>query len=150
MKKVKIILLVLLIALVGIQFFPTTRNQSKTVPKTDFMLVNNVPYHIKIKVQTSCYDCHSNNTSYPWYNKIQPIAWFLEDHVIAGKKELNFSAWSNYSNRRKKGKLKSIISQIKEGEMPLTSYTLIHGDAKFTEKEKKELFEWLTQLRDSI
>jgi hypothetical protein len=150
MKKVKIILLVLLVAVVGIQFFPTTRNQSKTIPKTDFMLVNNAPNNIKKKLQTSCYDCHSNNTAYPWYNKIQPVAWILEDHVIAGKKELNFSAWGEYSSRRKKGKLKSIISQIKDDKMPLTSYTLIHGDAKFTEKEKKELFEWLTKLRDSI
>tara|TARA_R110001592_G_scaffold340507_1_gene628703 strand:+ start:1609 stop:2061 length:453 start_codon:yes stop_codon:yes gene_type:complete len=150
MKKVKIILLVLLAAVVGIQFFPTTRNQSKTIPKTDFMLANNAPNNIKKKIQTSCYDCHSNNTAYPWYNKIQPVAWILEDHVIAGKKELNFSAWGEYSSRRKKSKLKSIMSQIKDDKMPLTSYTLIHGDAKFTEKEKKELFEWLTQLRDSI
>lgn len=150
MNKIKIILLVLLVAVVGIQFFSTTRNQSKKIPKTDFMLVNNVPNTIKIKIQTSCYDCHSNNTNYPWYNKIQPVAWFLESHIADGKKELNFNEWETYSNRRKKAKLKSIISQIKEDEMPLTSYTLIHGDAKFTKKEKKELFEWLTKLRDSI
>tara|TARA_R110002124_G_scaffold131805_1_gene294157 strand:+ start:3410 stop:3862 length:453 start_codon:yes stop_codon:yes gene_type:complete len=150
MKKVKIILLVLLVALVGIQFFPTTRNQSKTMPKTDFTLVNDAPNSIKKKLQTSCYDCHSNNTAYPWYNKIQPVAWILESHIADGKKELNFNEWETYSNRRKKSKLKSIISQVKDDEMPLTSYTLIHGDAKFTEKEKKELFQWLTKLRDSI
>tara|TARA_R110001592_G_scaffold244667_1_gene506057 strand:+ start:217 stop:669 length:453 start_codon:yes stop_codon:yes gene_type:complete len=150
MKFLKIIFLILLVAVVGIQFFPTTRNQSKTVPKIDFMLVNDVPNNIKIKIQTSCYDCHSNNTAYPWYNKIQPVAWFLESHIADGKKELNFNEWGDYSNRRKKGKLKSIISQIKQDEMPLTSYTLIHSNAKFTEKEKKVLFEWLTKLKDRI
>lgn len=135
---------------VGIQFIPTTRNQSKVIPKTDFMLVNDIPNNIKKKIQTSCYDCHSNNTKYPWYNKIQPAAWFLENHIKDGKKELNFSTWGEYSNRRKKGKLKSIVSQIKDDEMPLTSYTFIHNDAKLTKKEKKEMIEWLTQLRDSI
>ena len=114
------------------------------------MLVNDIPNNIKKKLQVSCYDCHSNNTNYPWYNKIQPVAWFLEDHIKDGKKELNFNTWNTYSTRRKKSKLKSIISQIKDDKMPLASYTLIHGDTKLTEKEKKELFEWLTQLRDSI
>ena len=78
------------------------------------------------------------------------VGRILESHIADGKKELNFNEWETYSNRRKKSKLKSIISQVKDDEMPLTSYTLIHGDAKFTEKEKKELFQWLTKLRDSI
>ncbi len=95
MKIVKIIAVVLLVAFVGIQFVPTERNQSDIVPKTDFMLVNSVPDHIKSKLQTSCYDCHSNNTQYPWYNKVQPIAWFLGDHIKEGKAELNFNEWDS-------------------------------------------------------
>jgi len=66
MKISKIILLILLIVFVGIQFIPTKRNQSESVPNTDFMIVNNVPNNIKATLQTSCYDCHSNNTSYPF------------------------------------------------------------------------------------
>ncbi|WP_445747834.1 heme-binding domain-containing protein [Polaribacter sp.] len=150
MKKNKIILFALLVAFVGIQLIPTTRNQHKIVPKTDFMVVNDVPNLIKKKIQTSCYDCHSNNTNYPWYNKIQPVAWFLEDHINEGKKELNFSEWETYSKRRKKGKLKSIINQIKEDKMPLTSYTLIHGDAKLTKKEKLAIIEWISKLKTNL
>ncbi|PHR69677.1 MAG: hypothetical protein COA67_09720 [Lutibacter sp.] len=150
MKIVKIIALALLIAFVGIQFIPTTRNQSDVVLKTDFMLVNDVPESIHKKLQVSCYDCHSNNTAYPWYNKVQPIAWFLEDHIKEGKSELNFSEWDNYSNRRKKSKLKSIISQIKDEEMPLSSYTLIHGNAKLSESEKELIIKWIDNLRDSL
>lgn len=150
MKILKIITLILLVVFVGIQFIPTTRNQSKTVPKTDFMFVNTIPNNIKKKVQTSCYDCHSNNTNYPWYNKIQPVAWFLENHIKDGKKELNFNTWNTYSNRRKKSKLKSIISQIKEDKMPLTSYTFIHGGAKFSEKDKAIVINWVNKLRDSL
>ncbi|MBL4605870.1 MAG: heme-binding domain-containing protein [Flavobacteriaceae bacterium] len=150
MKIFKIIARVLLVAFVGIQFIPTIRNQSKTVPKTEFMMIYNIPNNIKKKLQGPCYDCYSNNTAYPWYNKIQPVAWFLENHIKDGKKELNFNEWGDYSNRRKKSKLKSIISQIKGDKMPLWSYTLIHGDAKLSEKEKKEIIELITQIRDSI
>ena len=130
MKVVKIIAIVLLVAFVGIQFMPTTRNQSDSVPSTDFMLVNNVPENIQKKLQVSCYDCHSNNTQYPWYNQVQPVAWFLEDHIKEGKAELNFNEWDSLSNRRKKSKLRSIIKQIESDEMPLNSYTLIHKEAK--------------------
>lgn len=150
MKFAKIIAVVLLVAFVGIQFVPTERNQSDVVPKTDFMLVNSVPDHIKSKLQTSCYDCHSNNTQYPWYNKVQPIAWFLEDHIKEGKAELNFNEWDSLSNRRKKSKLRSIIKQIENDEMPLDSYTLIHREASFSEAEKQELIQWVERLKDSI
>lgn len=150
MKIVKIIAIVLLVAFVGIQFIPTTRNQSDTVPSTDFMLVNNVPETIQKKLQVSCYDCHSNNTQYPWYNKIQPVAWFLEDHIKEGKAELNFNEWDSLSSRRKASKLRSIIKQIENGEMPLDSYTLIHSEATFREAEAEELINFITQLKDSL
>ena len=150
MKTVKIILLILLVAFVGIQFIPTESNQTDIVPVTDFMLVNNVPNNIKNKLQVSCYDCHSNNTKYPWYNKIQPVAWFLEEHIKDGKKELNFSEWESLSNRRKASKLRSIIKQIESGEMPLNSYTLIHKDAKFSKEETNEIINFITQLKDSL
>ena len=150
MKVVKKIALVLLVAFVGIQFIPTERNQSDSVPSTDFMLVNNVPENIQKKLQVSCYDCHSNNTQYPWYNKVQPVAWFLEDHIKEGKAELNFNEWDSYSSRRKNSKLKSIISQIEDDEMPLTSYTLIHRDARLSDNEKKIVLDWVSKLKDSL
>ncbi len=150
MKVVKKIALVLLIVFVGIQFIPTSRNQSDTVPSIDFMRVNKVPENIQKKLEVSCYDCHSNNTQYPWYNKIQPVAWLLEDHIKEGKAELNFNEWDDLSNRRKNSKLKSIISQIEDGEMPLSSYTFIHRDATFSDTEKQEIIKWMTQLKDSL
>jgi len=150
MKILKIILLILLILFVGIQFIPTKRNQNDVVPNTDFMLVNNVPKDIKNKLQVSCYDCHSNNTQYPWYSKIQPGAWFMENHIKDGKTELNFSEWDSLSNRRKKSKLKSIISQIEDNEMPLSSYTLIHRNAIFSEAEKQRITTYLTELKSNL
>jgi len=120
------------------------------VPKTDFMVVNNVPTEVERIITTSCYDCHSNNTEYPWYNRVQPVAWFLEGHIKEGKEELNFNEWDTYSSRRKNSKLKSIISQIEDDEMPLSSYTIIHREAKLSKEEKKIVFEWVSNLKDSL
>jgi hypothetical protein len=142
--------LVVLVAFVGIQFVPTERNQNDTIPATDFMMVNVVPNNIQDKLQGSCYDCHSNNTKYPWYNKVQPVAWFLENHIKEGKAELNFSEWDTYSSRRKTSKLRSIIKQIESSEMPLDSYTMIHRDASFSDQDKQMVIQWVTNLKDSL
>lgn len=150
MKIVKIISLILLVGFVGIQFVPTDLNQSDTVPKTDFLLVNNTQENISALLQESCYDCHSNNTEYPWYNKVQPAAWYLEDHIQEGKDELNFNEWAEYSDRRKNSKLRSIISQIEEDKMPLDSYTLIHKDAILSDEDKRVIIDYMTALKDSL
>ncbi len=137
-------------ALIVIQFFPITLNESDTVPQSDFMVENQVPATIKNRLQVSCYDCHSNNTDYPWYSKIQPAAWYLEDHIQDGKDELNFNEWAEYSDRRKNSKLRSIISQIEEDKMPLDSYTLIHKDAILSDEDKRVIIDYMTALKDSL
>jgi hypothetical protein len=113
-------------------------------------MVYNVPNTIKNKLQVSCYDCHSNNTRYPWYNKIQPITWLLENHIKEGKAELNFSEWDLLSSRRKTSKLRSIIKQIEQNEMPLSSYTLMHRTALFSEAEKQGIIQYLTELKNNL
>jgi hypothetical protein len=150
MKVVKIIAWIAFIAFVVIQFFSTYTNESYTTPETDFMLVNKVPANIQNQLMVSCYDCHSNNTAYPWYSKVQPAAWFLEDHIKEGKAVLNFNEWQNYSDRRKKSKLRSIIKQIESGEMPMENYTLIHRDAILSEIDEKAMIEFMTKLNDGL
>lgn len=137
-------------ALIVIQFFPITLNESDTVPQSDFMVENQVPATIKNRLQISCYDCHSNNTDYPWYSKIQPAAWYLKDHIQEGKDELNFNEWATFSDRRKNSKLRSIISQIEEDKMPLDSYTLIHKDAILSDEDKRVIIDYMTALKDSL
>ena len=150
MNWIKKIMIIVLIAFVGIQFIPTERNQSDVIPDTDFIKIYDVPENFKAILETSCYDCHSNNTDYPWYNKIQPITWLLEDHIAEGKEELNFSKFDEFSKRRKKNKLKSIISQIKDDNMPIASYTFIHRDAILSDTEKTVFLAWLKQLKTNI
>jgi len=136
-KGLKIFAIVALVTLVGIQFVPAKRNQSDIVSASDFIATYNPPKEVESILRTSCYDCHSNNTNYPWYNKIQPVSWYLEDHVKHGKEELNFSEFGEYSDRRKMSKLKSFISQVEQDEMPLDSYTFLHRSAKVSNAEKE-------------
>ena len=140
----------MLLVFAGIQFIPADLNQSDNVPATDLMEIYNVPDKVEVIFKTSCYDCHSNTTVYPWYNKIQPTSWIMQGHIKRGKAELNFSEFGSYSERRKKSKFKSILSQVKDGEMPLASYTWIHRDAKLSEKEKKALEVWINKMLKSL
>ncbi len=149
MKAYKIILLIVLIVFVALQFFPVHYNKGKTDMETDFIVVNQVPESVASKIKFSCYDCHSNNTHYPWYNKIQPVAWYLENHIKEGKSHLNFSEWSNYSDRMKNSKLSYIIEQVESGEMPMNSYTLIHREAILDSSDVNELVKYMESLKSN-
>lgn len=150
MKRLKRIVFFFLIAFGGIQLIPSNSNQTSVISETEFINYYQPPSSIQNILKNSCYDCHSNNTNYPWYNKIQPISWLLENHINEGKKELNFSEFGAYSSRKQKSKLKSIIGQIRDDEMPLSSYTIIHQNAKLDNFKKKELIGWFSKLKESL
>lgn len=148
MKKwLKKIAIVLVVILVGMQFIPTDVNRQEEIPKTDIRYVYDVARNVLNILQTSCYDCHSNNTNYPWYSNVQPMRLLMDGHIREGKEELNFNEFGSYSDRRKKNKLKSIISQIKDDKMPLTSYVLVHSKATLTRKDKDAVITYLDSLR---
>ncbi len=137
------ILLSILLVLIVIQFFHPSKNQSTELLSTDITKVHNVPETVMTILKTSCYDCHSNNTVYPWYNNIQPVAWWLNNHVKEGKEHLNFSDFGSYSEKKAKHKLQEVKEVIEENEMPLTSYTIIHRDAQLNDAQKKQVIDWV-------
>ena len=143
MKKIlKIILIIVIVALILIQFIKSTKNQSAEIAANQITAIHPVPENVQQILKVSCYDCHSNTTYYPWYNTIQPVAWFLEKHVIDGKKELNFSEFATYAPYRRYKKFKEIQEQVKEDEMPLFSYTIPHRDAALSADQKSALINW--------
>jgi hypothetical protein len=148
----KRLLLFLGVALIVIQFFRPDRNiaAGPAAFKNDMTTIHNVPSNVQAVFQKACNDCHSNNTRYPWYSQVQPLAWWLADHIKEGKKELNFSEFATYSLRRRYRKLEEIATEVEAGEMPLSSYTFIHKDAKLTAAEKTAIINWTTGLRDSM
>nr|WP_294921720.1 heme-binding domain-containing protein [uncultured Flavobacterium sp.] len=109
-----------------------------------------IPKNVQTILQTSCYDCHSNNTQYPWYSYIQPARTFMEGHITKGKENLNFSQWGSYSKRKQENKLDRIAKQIKANEMPLASYTLIHKNAVLNTVQKEQLLNWIEKVSDSL
>ena len=144
---IKKTLVVLLVVFVIMQFFGPEKNESDMVPATDFITMENPPENIKVVLKNACYDCHSNNTRYPWYNSITPINYWMADHVEHGSKHLDFSDWGNYSPKKKDHKLDECIEMVEDKEMPLNSYTWTHGDAKLTDAQIKEMNDWFAVLR---
>lgn len=133
MKKKILIAVVLL--LIAIQFIPIKKNQ--TVEESNqFLTFTSANPQVSEIIKTSCFDCHSNYTNYPWYNKIAPVSWYLNRHINEGKKHLNFSEWDSYDAGKKSHKLEECAELVGEGEMPLSSYTLIHKNAKLSEEQK--------------
>ena len=141
-KILKIIGVVLLVVFILLQFIPAELNTSEEYQAVDISNLYNVPNEVYSRLQTSCYDCHSSNTEYPWYDKIQPVAMYLEEHVKDGKKHLNFSEFGNYTIKRQKKKLDEVVHEKEDGKMPLTSYTLIHNNVKLFGAEKETIFKW--------
>jgi len=148
MKIAKKILVALLIVFIGMQFFGPDKN---TTDKADYVAVfenETAPsQQVKTLLQTTCYDCHSNNTMYPWYSNVSPISYWMDEHIEHGKEELNFSDWANYSTKKKDHKLEELIEEVEEGEMPLKEYTWTHSEARFTKEEKSLLMDWAKQAR---
>ena len=146
MKRRNSILLALLLIFLVMQAFQPAKNQSTTKLPTDITNVVKVPQDVQSVLAKSCYDCHSNNTVYPWYSNIQPAAWFLADHIKDGKRHLNFSEFGSYPLDKKLKKLKEIAEEVEEDEMPISSYTLIHRNTTLTPEEKVLLTTWVKSI----
>jgi len=147
MKLLKKIGLVLLLVFIVAQFFSPEKNQGNTEDLTAFLNETKPSPEVKTILETTCFDCHSSNTKYPWYDKITPINFWLNEHIEDGKKHLDFSKWSDYSIKRKDHKFKELAEEVEEKKMPLPSYTWTHGDAKLSDSQIKAVVDWVNQVR---
>lgn len=146
---IKKLLLALLVVLLVLQAFRPEKNNSGN-KENDISSLYPVPSNVEQILTKACNDCHSNNTVYPWYAEIQPVAWWLDDHVKDGKKHLNFNEFASYKLAKQFHKLEEVFDEVKGGEMPLESYTVVHRDAKLTEAERSILMDWSVAVRDSM
>ncbi len=143
------IVIVLVMVLIGIQFFRPEKNIHPG-PQPLSISPSVVPDTVQSLLQKACYDCHSNNTRYPWYNNIQPVAWWLQHHVNEGKRELNFDEFQQYSKKKQVHKLEETAKTVKEEEMPLPSYLWVHMGARLTDAERALIAEWALSLKNKI
>ena len=150
MKKYgKTILLGLLGILIIIQFFHPERNESGNAPG-DITGKYSVPDEVMAVLKPACYDCHSNQTRYPWYANLQPLAWWLADHVNDGKRHLNFDEFTTRKIAVQNHKLEEIIEMVKEEEMPLGSYTWTHADARLSDEQRELITNWAQSAMDGL
>lgn len=142
MKK---ILLGVIAVFVLIQFIRPEKNNSND-ETNGIATVMQIPDDVKEIIKTSCADCHSNTTVYPWYNEIAPVSWYLAQHVDEGKEHLNFSEWTTYNSNQKSHIKKDIEEELKDHKMPLESYLWIHKEAKMTEVQYNTLLNWVKTI----
>jgi hypothetical protein len=146
MKKfLKYFAIAALIALVIIQFIRPDRNDGGYETVINFEKETKPSVEVAAILKEHCYDCHSHQTRYPWYAEIAPVSYWLADHIEEGNKELNVSEWDSYSVKKKDHKLEEVGEMIEKREMPLDSYTWLHGN--LSEAERKLLIQWAALAR---
>ena len=142
MRRIYVILLILLAAILLIQIFRPEKNLGVLETEADFLQVSGIPDTLKAVFLNSCYDCHSNCTRYPWYSQIAPVSWYLNKHIKEGRDHLNFSSWGILDKAQKISLLSEICEECEAGVMPLNSYLLIHRDARLRPDEIESICEW--------
>ena len=138
-KWLKRIGVFLIAALIVAQFVPVARTNPPERGKPA------APADVQALFQRSCYDCHSNETAWPWYAQIAPASFLIANDVKEGRKELNFSLWDQYNEARKAKKKKDIAKEVGEGDMPLWYYTPLHANAKLSDVERELIVKWAKQ-----
>tara|TARA_R110000868_G_scaffold99106_10_gene272935 strand:+ start:31 stop:504 length:474 start_codon:yes stop_codon:yes gene_type:complete len=147
MKIIKKILLFLLVVFLIAQFFGPKKNQGDIASIDPFLTETNPPEDVKLILKETCFDCHSDVTRYPWYDKITPVNYWLAGHVKDGKKHFNVSNWEGNSVKRKDHKFEELIEMVEDKEMPLNSYTWTHSEAKLTDAQIASVIDWAKKVR---
>ncbi|GEO06643.1 heme-binding protein [Adhaeribacter aerolatus] len=146
-KKIFLTLLVLFIA---IQFIQSEKNEGPVATNQDITHYVEVPVNIQHILKASCYDCHSNQTNYPWYAQVNPVGWWLNHHIEEGKAEINFSDLTGYDKMKLDHKLEEIVEEVQQGHMPLPAYLWLHTDAKMNQQQVTQLVTWVNKERQKL
>jgi cytochrome c551/c552 len=133
LKRVGFLLVVVLIA---IQFVPLARTNPPERAKAP------APEDVQVLLQRACFDCHSNETRWPWYAYVAPVSFLIARDVSEGRREVNFSLWNQYNAQREARKRKEIVEQVQSGKMPQWYYLLLHPDAKLSDADRQTIIKW--------
>ena len=146
-KLWRTIILVLLLIFVLIQFIPIDRSAPEVNPGEDFLNSYEMPVEFMTLVRDACYDCHSNESEYPWYSYVAPVSFWIQNHIDHGRKHLNYSIWTEYEIDKRMHKLEEMMDMVEEKEMPLSSYVWGHPEARLTDEQRAKLVDWFDTLR---
>jgi hypothetical protein len=135
----KKILIALAIVLVIIQFVRIDKTNPVALLENDFIEIVKPNAEIASMIMSSCYDCHSSQSKYPWYSNIAPVSWLVKNHINEGREHFNFSAWDMYSMQDRKEILHECAEEVEEKVMPMKPFLLMHGEAKLSDKQRATL-----------
>ncbi|MCV6631032.1 MAG: heme-binding domain-containing protein [Flavobacteriaceae bacterium] len=146
----KKILLGLLVIFIIAQFFRPEKNQHLRDLNEDFLRVMDPPLAIGRDIKAACYDCHSNYTNYPWYSNINPISYWMADHIKHGKGNLNFSEWTKYDTETQIHKLEEFVEEAKGRHMPIKGYLITHKEARLNNEQLAKMIAWVETVKKSL
>ncbi len=149
MKKKKVWIALLVIFII-IQLIPTGRPEVIKDNPNDLLLNNQVPTEAESMLRAACYDCHSNESIYPWYAYVAPVSFLVNRDIRLGREELNFSDWETFSKVDKAKLLDKIIEAVEAEEMPMVIYPPLHPDAKLSTEDRELLMAWAEGFAESL
>ena len=150
LRILKWVAIVLVVALVGIQFVRPARTNPPVDKSQTIEAFTQMTPEVTSILDRSCRDCHSNQTVWPWYSNVAPLSWWVIDHANQGRSNLNYSEWGKLAPDRRDRKLRQICDEVQDGVMPLTSYLPMHPTAKLSEQDKKTLCDWTDKERERL
>lgn len=139
------VLVLLVIQLIPNELPPTSTDQTGDILKTGL-----VSQEVATLLKTSCYSCHSNETTYPWYSHVAPSSWLVARDVREGREELNFSIWQDYDPDDILGILDDISVEVGEGRMPMKIYTFMHPSASLDDAQREKIVAWAEAAMDTV
>jgi acyl-CoA reductase-like NAD-dependent aldehyde dehydrogenase len=149
-SRIRRVALVLMLVGAAAQLVRPARTNPSVNPAHTVEAAGRVPPQIASVLRRSCFDCHSNETRWPWYSEVVPMSWGVANHVREGRAAMNFSEWGTYPARKRFALLEKLCDEVREGQMPLASYLWLHRDARLSEAEWKAVCDWSTDEADRI
>jgi hypothetical protein len=150
MSKGKVIWAIIIIVIIVIQLIPSDRPEVIATNDSDLLKNVNVPDSVSRILKSACYDCHSNETKYPWYAYVAPVSWLVSRDARLGRANMNLSEWETLSKMDKASLLSDIADEVESGEMPMPIYVLMHPEAKLSAMERTLIVRWTDELGEKL
>ena len=136
--------------LFALQFVRPAENLGPVSAADDLIVKTAPPPEVARILESACYDCHSDRTRYPWYAEIEPLGWWLADHIDEGRKQANFSRFATLPPKKQADMLDKAVDALNHDTMPILSYRLVHAEARLTVGQKGLLTAWLQTAADAV
>lgn len=141
---------IIVVLFVVIQFIPITMPKAEKENPNDLLANVKMPEHVASMFRESCYDCHSNETKFPWYAHIAPSSWLLSRDIREARQRVNFSNWEKLSKIQQIAMLSNVAIEVKNGDMPFWAYPIMHPKARMSKVDRKEMIDWVRKYQDDI